>query len=72
MSRNYTMRKTCPACRCSFVIGGSAAVYCPDLDCKNRRRRADYKAKKNRTGAYAVAVPEGSAGHLERALKSGK
>lgn len=67
--RTYTMRKTCPACRCSFTIGGSAAVYCQNRDCKNRRRRQDYADKRDGKGAYARQVPIGSAAHLERVLK---
>lgn len=68
MSRIFTMRKCCPKCRSWFTIGGSAAVYCQDKSCQNKRRRDDRAAAKKAAGEYALKV--GSAGHLARALES--
>jgi hypothetical protein len=63
----FTMPKRCPACHCTFTITGAARMYCQNRDCKNKRRRDDYAARKQ----AAPAVPDGSAAHLERALRSG-
>lgn len=67
---NFTKRLACPACRCVFTITSAASKYCQNRDCKNKRRRDDYAAKKARAGAYAP--PPGSDAHLERALRSGE
>jgi hypothetical protein len=67
-ARIFTMRKMCPACRCVFTISSAASVYCQHRECKRKRRRDDYAAKK----AQKPALPVGSAAHLERALKSGE
>lgn len=73
MSRVYTMRKCCPKCRTWFTIGGSAAVYCQDKSCQNKRRRDDRDDRKNGRGAYARFAPDGSSlGHLAAAIESGK
>lgn len=71
MSRVFTMRKCCPACRTWFTIGGSAAVYCQHKACQNKRRRQDYADRKSGKGAYASYTAEGSDKHLAQALKSG-
>jgi hypothetical protein len=66
--RFFTMRKLCLACRCVFTISSAASKYCQNRDCKRKRRRDDYAARKAR-----VAIPlegEGDAAHLERALTS--
>jgi len=68
MSRVFTMRKVCPACRCTFTITSAASVFCQDLGCKNKRRRDDRAAKKNRTGDYARSIAPGSDEHLSRAI----
>lgn len=66
----FTKRLVCPACRCVFTISSAASKYCQNHDCKNKRRREDYAAKRDKTGAYAARVTEGSAAHLARALRS--
>lgn len=47
-SRIFTMRKRCPACGCTFTISSAASVYCQNRDCKRKRRRDDYAARKAR------------------------
>lgn len=66
VNRIFTMRRICPACRCVFTISSAASVYCQNRDCKCKRRRADYAAKK----ARKPVLPVGSDAHLERALES--
>jgi hypothetical protein len=66
--RNFTMQKCCPACHCVFTITSAASVYCQNKGCQSARRRADYAAKRDRTGAYAPRP--GTPEHLGRALES--
>lgn len=71
MQRVFTKRIACGACRGAFTITSAASKFCRNKDCQNKRRRDDYAAKRNKTGAYAVPAPRiGSDAHLERALKS--
>lgn len=70
MSRIFTKRIQCGACRCFFTITSAASKFCKNRDCKNKRRREDYAAKKARTGTQP-AQP-GSDAHLERAIRSGE
>lgn len=66
MPRTFTMTKTCKACRVRFTITSAASMYCQNAECKNRRRRDDYAARK----AQKQYLPVGSDAHLERALES--
>lgn len=68
--RTYTKRIRCPACGCTFTITSAASKFCQHKDCKNKRRRDDYAAKRDRTGPYAPRP--GSDAHLERALRTGE
>lgn len=61
----FTKRRTCLACLRVFTITSAASKWCQDDACRKRRRRADYAARKR------SVVPEGSDGHLERAITSG-
>lgn len=71
MQRVYTARRCCaaPGCLTWFTMNGSAQKFCGYSDCTSKRRKADRAALK---AARAPKVTEGSDGHLERALKSGK
>lgn len=69
---HFTKRLICPACRCTFTITSAASKFCQNKDCKNKRRRDDYAAKRDGTGAYAKRVPAGSDAHLERAIELGE
>jgi len=70
LSRVFTKRIQCRACRCVFTITSAASKFCQNRDCRNKRRRDDYAAKKARAGAY-LAQP-GSDAHLDRAIRSGE
>lgn len=69
MQRIYTACRRCkaPGCFSWFTMSGSAQKFCKSAHCVKRRRKADRAALKV---ARAPTVPEGSEGHLERALKS--
>jgi hypothetical protein len=62
MKRNFTMQRSCKFCRIHFTIASSNHWFCGFSDCTRRRRKADRDARK-------PALPAGSDGHLERALK---
>lgn len=66
MNRVFRMQKACKACGHVFTITSAASVYCQNRDCKNKRRRDDYAARK----AVEPHLPIGSVAYLERALES--
>lgn len=69
MSRNFTKRIACRACRTVFTITSAASKFCQNKDCQNKRRREDYAARK------AAAPPRpapGSDAHLACAIESGE
>lgn len=69
---HFTKRRLCAACLTTFTITSVASKYCQNRDCQNKRRRDDYAARRDGTGAYArrSQSDQGSAAHLERALES--
>jgi hypothetical protein len=71
MSRVFTMRKCCPACRSWFTITSAASVFCQDRACKSRRRREDY-AKRKAAHSPVAPVASGSDQHLARAITTGE
>jgi len=72
MSRVFTKRIACRACRAMFTITSAASKFCQNKECQNKRRRDDYAAKKNRTGAYKQTPAAGTDAHLARAIESGE
>ena len=46
LRRTYTKRIACKACRATFTITSPASKFCQNRDCKNKRRRDDYAAKR--------------------------
>lgn len=71
MSRVFTMRKCCPACRLWFTITSAASFFCQDWACKSKRRRQDY-AKRKAAHPAAAPVASGSEQHLARAITTGE
>lgn len=72
MHRVFTKRITCRACAHWFTITSAASKFCKGDECIRERRRADRIRYKQEAQRLAHLVPEGSAQHLERALRSGE
>lgn len=46
MSRIFTKRIACGACRSFFTITSAASKFCKNRDCISKRRKADRQARK--------------------------
>lgn len=67
MNRIFTKRIACRACRTVFTITSAASKFCQNKDCKSKRRREDYAARK---AAAAPRPAPGSDAHLACAIES--